>query len=182
MLQALAAPADTDQFIVMHQQGSHGPYYSQQVPDDLALFVPTCETSQLQDCSREEIVNAYDNTILYTDLFIAQTIERLEQLSDKYTTAVIYISDHGESLGEKGIYLHAAPYFMAPKEQLEVPMLAWLSEDFSQRFGIDQGCLERAAGTPISHDNLFSSVLGLLDITSKVYNPTLDIFRHCTGR
>jgi len=182
MLQALAAPADTNQFIVMHQQGSHGPFYSKQVPDNLAQFEPSCKTSQLQDCSSEEIVNAYDNTILYTDLFIAQTIERLEQLSDKYTTAAIYISDHGESLGEKGIYLHAAPYFMAPKEQLEVPMLTWLSEDFSQRFGIDKGCLKRAAGVPISHDNLFSSVLGLLDINSAVYNLELDIFRECTSR
>lgn len=182
MLQALAAPANTNQFIVMHQQGSHGPSYYKQVPDDLARFTPICTTSQLQDCSHQEIVNAYDNTILYTDLFIAQTIERLEQLSDSYTTAVIYISDHGESLGENGIYLHAAPYFMAPKEQLEVPMLAWLSDGFAKRFSVNKRCLKQANDRPISHDNLFSSVLGLLDINSAVYNLELDIFRECTSR
>ena len=182
MLQALAAPASNDQFIVMHQQGSHGPSYYKQTPENLAEFSPICKTSQLQDCSHEEIVNAYDNTILYTDLFIGQTIERLEQLSESYTTALIYISDHGESLGEKGIYLHAAPYFMAPKEQVEVPMLAWLSDGFSERFAVDRRCLKKAAERPISHDNLFSSVLGLLDISSAVYDLKLDIFRDCTSR
>ena len=182
MLPVLDTPVNTDRVIVMHQQGSHGPSYYKQIPEDMAFFSPSCETSQLQDCSREQIINAYDNTILYTDLFISQAIERLEQLSDRYTTAVIYISDHGESLGEKGIYLHAAPYFIAPTEQIQIPMLAWLSNSFSERFAIDRRCLKQTAAMPISHDNLFSSVLGLLDINSTLYNPVLDIFRGCTSR
>ena len=179
MLQALDNPAPSDQMIVMHQQGSHGPAYFKQVPDKQARFAPSCDTSQLQDCTHEQIVNAYDNTILYTDLFVSKTIDRLEELSDRYNTAVIYLSDHGESLGENGIYLHAAPFFMAPDEQTKIPMLAWMSDNFAEHFDIDRDCLKQRADQPLSHDNLFSSVLGMLDIESTVYNPELDMFRDC---
>jgi lipid A ethanolaminephosphotransferase len=179
MLQALDQPDPQDQVIVMHQQGSHGPAYYKQVPEEAAQFTPTCKTSQLQDCSHEQIVNAYDNTILYTDLFVSKVIERLDELSKTYHTAVIYLSDHGESLGEKGIYLHAAPYFMAPSEQVGIPMLAWLSDSFAERFDIEKECLKRDAAKPISHDNLFSSILGMLSIESTVYDPAMDIFRNC---
>jgi len=179
MLQALENPTSRDQVLVMHQLGSHGPAYFKQVPDNQAGFSPSCDTSQLQDCSHEQIINAYDNTILYTDLFISKAIDRLEELSDRYNTAVIYLSDHGESLGENGIYLHAAPFFMAPDEQTKIPMLTWMSDNFADHFDIDRDCLKRRADQPLSHDNLFSSVLGMLDIESTVYNPELDMFRDC---
>ena len=182
MLQALETPADTDTFMVLHQLGSHGPSYYKQTPDDQKAFLPDCETSQLQDCSQEEIINAYDNTILYTDLFLSKTIERLGALSERYNTALLYVSDHGESLGENGIYLHAAPYFMAPEEQTHVPMLAWLSNDFASRFGIDKGCLKAHADSPLSHDNIYSSLLGVLDIESTTYDSQLDLFAPCMNR
>jgi len=104
----------------------------------------------------------------------------LKELSDRYYTAMIYVSDHGESLGERGLYLHAAPYFMAPDEQTHIPMLAWFSDGFSQHFSIDKECLLDNAAEPVSHDNLFSSILGLLDIESDTYNEQLDIFKSCT--
>ena len=180
LLQTLEQPSVKDHFIVLHQQGSHGPPYYEQSPDDKKEFFPECQSSQLQSCTRQEIINAYDNTILYTDFFISSVIDRLKELSDRYYTAMIYVSDHGESLGERGLYLHAAPYFMAPDEQTHIPMLAWFSDGFSQHFSIDKECLLDNAAEPVSHDNLFSSILGLLDIESDTYNEQLDIFKSCT--
>ena len=94
-------------------------------------------------------------------------------------TAMLYFSDHGESLGENNMYLHGAPYFMAPEEQTRVPMMAWLSEGFTDRFGIDRNCLLARRDQSFSHDNIFHSVLGMLDVNTAVLNPGLDIFHAC---
>ncbi len=170
-----------DTVIVLHQLGNHGPSYYQRYPAAYERFTPTCTTSDLSQCSQEEITNSYDNAILYTDHILNQVIETLSSQS-AYAASMIYLSDHGESLGEKGLYLHGIPYAIAPNEQTQVPMLWWLSSDFAQRQGINTACLAQIANRPASHDNLFHSVLGLLNISTEVYREELDISRQCSGR
>ncbi|MBI3376369.1 MAG: phosphoethanolamine--lipid A transferase [Betaproteobacteria bacterium] len=172
--------ADRDLVVVLHQKGSHGPAYYLRVPEAFKLFRPVCGSNQLEKCPREEIVNAFDNTIVYTDHVLAKTIALLRQNAARFDTAMLYVSDHGESLGESGgVYLHGLPYAMAPIEQKHVPMLAWLSEGFRARFHIDQSCLASKRHEAYSHDHLFHSMLGLLDIQTRVYRPELDLFHGC---
>ncbi len=166
--------------IVLHQKGSHGPAYFQRVPAEFRKFTPVCHTNQLQECSRSEILNAYDNSILYTDYVLSRLIDFLKQHAADYDASLIYVSDHGESIGEGGIYLHGMPYMIAPEEQTHVPLLFWMSDGFASRFGIDGACLAASAGDEFSHDNLFHSLLGLLDIHTEIYAAGQDMFRSCT--
>jgi lipid A ethanolaminephosphotransferase len=168
-----------DLLLVLHQKGSHGPAYYLRYPDEFAHFTPVCQTNKLQDCSRETITNAYDNTILYTDHVLARVIELLKQQQDHYNTALWYMSDHGESLGENNLYLHGAPYSFAPETQTHVPMVQWISDGFAARSKLDLNCLRQVANRPVSHDNLFHSMLGILDIQTSAYQPELDLFKAC---
>jgi lipid A ethanolaminephosphotransferase len=182
LLQGLQQRIDrflNDGVIVLHQKGSHGPAYYQRYPETFKKFTPECEINQVQDCPREQIVNAYDNTILYTDYFLNQVIQFLQKNTDRYNTALLYISDHGESLGENGIYLHGLPYTLAPDEQIHIPFIVWLSPEFANSSNIDTECLKQHSGEAYSHDNLFHSLLGMLDIQTHEYDPELDIFNHC---
>jgi lipid A ethanolaminephosphotransferase len=174
--------ARDDLVVVLHQKGSHGPAYFKRYPAAFKRFEPVCETNQLEECSREAIVAGYDNTILYTDHFISRAIELLKDsvARDSVNAAMIYFSDHGESLGEHNLYLHGAPYMLAPAEQREVPFMLWMSKGFSDRFHIDQNCLAARSSQPFSHDNVFHSVLGMLRVRTAVYNPGLDVFSPCT--
>lgn len=165
-------------FIVLHQLGNHGPAYYRRYPASMRTFTPTCDTSDLSKCSREQIVNAYDNGVLYTDHFLAKTIAYLKTQTS-YDTAMLYLSDHGESLGEHGIYLHGLPYSIAPKEQTQIPMVMWLSQGFANSFHLNKDCLAQRAANPVSQDNLFHSILGMLQIESKYYDKSLDISAEC---
>lgn len=173
-----AATITQNTVIVLHQIGSHGPSYWLRYPADREMFSPACKTPQLADCSSDEIVNAYDNTIAFTDHVLAVAIDRLEA-EGRVIPALFYVSDHGESLGEDGVYLHGAPYFMAPPEQTEVPMVIWMSARFRDSLGLDQTCMARASGGAVSHDNVFSTVLGLLDVTTTARDPKLDLAGAC---
>ncbi|WP_377701624.1 phosphoethanolamine transferase [Pseudoduganella sp. UC29_71] len=174
--------AKKDLVIVLHQKGSHGPAYWKRYPAAHGKFGPVCETNDLEKCSRESIIAAYDNTILYTDLLLSKTIDLLEKTakSEDVDTAMIYFSDHGESLGESNMYLHGAPYIIAPEEQTHVPFMLWFSERFSQRFRVDTKCVAARSEQKFTHDNVFHSVLGLLDVSTAVYNPGLDLFHACS--
>jgi lipid A ethanolaminephosphotransferase len=180
-LPALIRSSSKDVVIVLHQKGSHGPAYWKRYPDSFGKWGPVCTTVSLEKCSTESIVAAYDNTILYTDHFLSTTIDLLRRSSshDGIDTAFLYFSDHGESLGENNLYLHGAPYIIAPEEQRRVPLMVWLSEGFRQRFHIDTKCLNARTGQPFSHDNVFHSMLGMLNVSTAVYNPALDIFHAC---
>jgi lipid A ethanolaminephosphotransferase len=169
-----------DAVIVLHMMGSHGPAYHKRYPADFERFQPACKESQFSRCERSQIVNAYDNTIVYTDYVLAQVIELL-RLNDSrgLPSAMLYLSDHGESLGENNIYLHGLPYAFAPDVQKHVPMLLWLSPKMQADFQIDTACLERRRHEPVSHDNFFHSVLGLLDVDTREYTRGLDIFASC---
>jgi len=173
-----------DMVVVLHQMGSHGPAYWKRYPPAFGKWGPVCDTPDLSKCSTEAIVAAYDNTILYTDHVLGSTIDLLRKIAveERIDTAFMYFSDHGESLGEKNMYLHGAPYFMAPAEQTRVPMMLWMSDGFQSRFGIDARCVAARSDAPLSHDNVFHSVLGMLDVSTAIYNPGADIFHACTRR
>ena len=162
----------SDILIVLHQMGNHGPAYYKRYPKSFERFTPVCETSQLEDCSEEQINNAYDNVILYTDYFLAKVIDLLKQNSSTFETAMFYISDHGESLGEKGVYLHGLPGFLAPEEQTHVATILWFGDNYDE---IDTELVRQKAGRDYSHDNVFHTVLGLMEVNTKLYNRDLDI-------
>ncbi len=163
--------------VVLHQMGSHGPAYHRRTPPAFKAFTPECTSNTLQDCTREALVNTYDNSIRYTDHLLARTVTWLK--TQTASTALLYVSDHGESLGENNLYLHGLPYALAPVEQKHVPMLAWLSPAMQQRTGVQTRCLNGQAQQPLTHDNLFHSVLGLMDVQTEAYQPKLDLFRAC---
>ncbi|MEK8049678.1 phosphoethanolamine--lipid A transferase [Ideonella sp. DXS22W] len=165
--------------LVMHQMGSHGPAYFKRSPPALKRFLPECTSATLQDCSREQLWNAYDNTIATTDHVLAGVIVWLKQQSARHDTAMVYLADHGESLGENGLYLHGLPYAVAPQVQKHVPWLTWLSPAFAARQKLDAACLAGRAGTPLSHDHLFHSMLGLAAVQTQAYQAGLDAYAAC---
>lgn len=167
--------------LVLHQMGSHGPAYHLRSPKAYKRFLPECMSNNLQDCSRSELLNAYDNSIVYTDHVLASTINWLKGQQTRYDTAMVYVSDHGESLGEKNLYLHGMPYSIAPDVQKHVPWISWLSPAFEQRNGIEMNCLRGRGDVPVSHDYFFHSVLGLLQVESAVYQRQLDIYAPCAA-
>jgi lipid A ethanolaminephosphotransferase len=160
-----------DVLIVLHQMGNHGPEYYRRYPKEFERFTPTCKSSELQNCTKQEIDNAYDNAIVYTDYFLSQVIQFLKKYDGDYETAMLYVSDHGESLGEHGIYLHAAPYLIAPKEQTHIPAIVWLGQHFD--FNTDQ--LKPYRDYPVSHDDLFCTLLGGYEIDAKMCEGPRDI-------
>ena len=178
-LKKTIASTDEDMFIILHQKGSHGPAYYLRTPNEFQQFQPLCKTSEMQFCRQQEIVNAYDNTILYSDFVISEVIEELHDSSEDYDSSLMYVSDHGESLGEKGLFLHGLPYMFAPSQQTDVPFMAWIPQSFAERFGIDIACLQSLSSEAFSHDNLFSTFLSWLNIETSEYTKDLDIFSSC---
>ncbi|ORM67415.1 phosphoethanolamine transferase EptA [Pantoea rwandensis] len=169
-----------DGIIVLHQMGSHGPAYYQRYPASFRRFTPTCDSNQIQDCDHQALVNTYDNSLLYTDDMVSRTIDKLKALSDRFNVALIYLSDHGESLGEHGMYLHGAPYVFAPSQQTHIPLLMWMSSGYAAAYHIDETCLrQQAAKEKVSQDNLFHTVLGLFNVQTQEYQPQLDMIRSC---
>jgi lipid A ethanolaminephosphotransferase len=178
-MEGIARDTHGNLFVVMHQLGSHGPAYYKRYPAVFKRFTPACETEDLRHCTEAEIVNAYDNSLLYTDFVLGKVIDFLDAAQKTHDTAMLYVSDHGESLGENGLYLHGMPYAIAPDVQKNVPFVMWLSPAFRRSFGIDQECLRSHAAQPASHDNLFHSLLGVLDVSTKVYDVQMDLFAPC---
>lgn len=158
--------------IVLHLQGSHGPTYYKRYPNEFKKFTPTCDTNELSTCSFVEISNTYDNTLFYTDYILSQIIDLAKQQNKKYgiNAAVIYMSDHGESLGENGIYLHGMPYMLAPKEQTSIPAIIY-SSNSKQMQNLDSN-----KNLPLSHDNLFSTLLGFFGVDTSDYKSSYDLF------
>lgn len=180
-LQHFIDTLDKDTVLVLHQMGSHGPEYFKRYPKEFERFTPVCESNALNNCSRESIVNGYDNTLVYTDHVLSTLIDLLRSNQDKVDTAMLYLSDHGESLGEYNLFLHGTPYMLAPEQQKHVAMFAWFSDSYKKSFAVDTRCLQQNREKPLSQDNLFHSMLGLLEVNSKVYNQDLDMFAGCRG-
>ncbi|WP_407334179.1 phosphoethanolamine transferase [Enterovibrio sp. 27052020O] len=168
-----------NRIVFLHLIGSHGPTYYQRYPASMAYFQPDCQRSDIENCTSEQIVNTYDNTIRYTDFVLSELIEKLKLRSDEFATAMVYLSDHGESLGEGGVFLHGLPYSFAPETQKKIPLLFWGSDDFMNQKQIDEACLRNKASQPFSHDNVSHTLLGIMDVSTEAYSQPLDIFAGC---
>lgn len=164
--------------IVLHMIGSHGPTYFKRYPSDKNVFTPDCQRSDIQNCSPEQLLNSYDNTIAYTDFVLSKIINELSILDrkDNIESSMLYISDHGESLGESGVYLHGLPYAFAPEQQTHVPMIFWTD---NAQTDFNTACLRDLSKAPISHDNIFDTLLSIMSVKSKVYNIDNDPFIDC---
>lgn len=176
---AVQSPSGADRFIVVHQNGSHGPAYSERYPLQDEHFSPACHSDRLDTCTHEEVVNAYDNSIRYTDRMLAELIGQLEGLQGEFNSVLIYASDHGESLGEQGLYLHGMPYSFAPDQQTKVPMLMWVSPGLREAHSLDDSCLATQAHATVSHDNLFHTILGAFGVRNQRYQSGLDLISGC---
>ncbi|GJQ07019.1 hypothetical protein CAPN010_11770 [Capnocytophaga cynodegmi] len=152
--------------IILHTSTSHGPTYNKKYPPQFEVFKPVCNSVELAKCSQEELMNAYDNTIIYTDYILHKVIENLKELKD-YKSTMLYVSDHGESLGEKNLYMHGLPMSLAPREQYEIPFIVWVSENSKQLKSFEN----------LSQNHVFHSVLNFLAIDSPIYNEEMNIFK-----
>ncbi len=176
-LQEYIDSTNEDIFIVLHQMGNHGPAYYKRYPKSYEKFTPVCKTNQLEKCTPEEIGNAYDNTLLYTDYFLSEIISLLKDVqNEKIETAMIYMSDHGESLGENGLYLHGLPYFMAPSEQTHIPAVMWFSNSLKEQINFKK--IKKNANNEYSHDNLFHTILGIMNVKTSIYDKQKDIINN----
>ncbi|AEE25450.1 sulfatase (plasmid) [Glaciecola sp. 4H-3-7+YE-5] len=176
--QKLATLTYEDTLIVLHMIGSHGPTYYKRYPDKNRIFIPDCQRSDIQNCSEEELTNTYDNTIAYTDFVLAKVIGELNTLSKfkNVETSMIYISDHGESLGESGIFLHGLPYAFAPREQTHVPLIYW-ADPSHQSNRVD--CANKFRNKKISHDNIFDFLLGEMSVDSTIFKMQNNPLNQC---
>jgi lipid A ethanolaminephosphotransferase len=165
--------------VVMHQMGSHGPAYYKRSPEAIKKFKPECKNNALQECTRAEVVNAYDNSIAYTDYFLNKVIAMLKSKAATIQGGMLYVSDHGESLGENNLYLHGLPYAIAPDVQKHIPWISWFANDFIGRHNLDTDCMAAQTDKKISHDNYFHTVLGLMDIQTELYKTDLDVYAPC---
>jgi lipid A ethanolaminephosphotransferase len=165
--------------LVLHQMGSHGPAYYKRSPAAAKRFLPECQTHALQDCDQSALINAYDNSIAYTDRVLAKSIDWLSRQAGAFDPMLLYVSDHGESLGENNMYLHGMPYALAPREQTHVPMLMWLPPQSEATIGVTRACLQERRDLPLSHDNLFHTVMGLMGVDSGLLKPALDLAAPC---
>ena len=177
-----SAQSASPMLVVLHQQGNHGPEYYKRSLKQQKQFLPECENNLLVQCQTEQIINAYHYALLATDELLDNTIALLQSLSDTYDTSMLYVSDHGESLGENGVYLHGLPYWMAPEAQTKVPMLMWLSAQTVRRNMIDTRCVQHNAEQAGSHDMLFSLLLGWMEVKSAAILPSQNIFEQCSGQ
>lgn len=175
----IESSSEKKNFIILHTLGSHGPKYYKRYPPEMAHFQPDCHQNDLANCTNQQIVNSYDNTIYYTDFVLAKIIDYLKKLKN-VNSNFIYISDHGESLGEKGLYLHAMPFRFAPEEQTHVPFLFWANASFLKDFHFDIECIKKEKNLTLSHDHIFHSYLRLMGIESPNYIQERDLFKNCT--
>lgn len=174
----IKAHKNKDILIVLHQMGNHGPAYYKRYPKEFEKFTPTCKTNQLEKCTQEEIGNTYDNAILYTDYFLSKVVNFLKPYSKSHETTMFYMSDHGESLGENGLYLHGMPYFMAPEEQTHIGAMMWFGDEMKK--DIDTAKLKSYSDKAFSHDNLFHTIIGLFEVDTKIYDKNMDILKDAT--
>lgn len=155
-----------DNLIILHQMGSHGPAYHKRYPKEFEKFKPACNTDDITKCSNEEINNAYDNSILYTDYFLGELIKELEKFTDTYEVTLLYVSDHGESLGENGVYLHGLPKAIAPKEQTHVPVFLWAPEGSSD---VNYEETFKLKDESFTHYDISDTLLRLTEVETNAY-------------
>ena len=173
------AKAKGTQLLVLHMLGNHGPSYFRRYPPAFARFKPACNHDDLARCTQAEIVNAYDNALLYTDHVLAQLIDELQAKAQSVDSVLLFVSDHGESLGENGLYLHGLPNAIAPDVQKRVPMVMWFSSGLAGPDLPDLACIKERAKQPAAHDNLFHTLLGLVDVRTALNDKAWDLTQPC---
>lgn len=161
-----------DILIVLHQMGNHGPAYYKRYPEEFERFTPACHTNELKDCTQEEISNAYDNVVLYTDYFLSEVINFLKPYDGGFETAMFYVSDHGESLGENGLYLHGMPKLFAPEAQTHVPAILWIGEHYDE---LSREAIMTRRHQRYTHDSIFHTLLSFMEAESEVYDLSMDL-------
>ena len=171
--------SDNDIFLILHQRGSHGPDYYNMYPAEFEKYTPVCKENVLSKCSTQGLNNAYDNAVEYTSYVLSKTMEYLQKMAEKYNVMMIYASDHGESLGENGIYLHSAVYKNAPDEQKHIPFLIWIPKETQKDFAVDMNCLKNMSAQYVSHDNIFHTILGFAGAKTELYSKEYDILKKC---
>ncbi len=174
--------SSNDLLVVLHQIGSHGPAYSERYPPAFGNFQPACQLHDLTRCNQTSLINAYDNTILYTDYNLAETIKVLDQAAPLATRMLLYVSDHGESLGEAGVYLHGLPRAFAPKNQTHVPMLTWMPKQTAERLSLSEACFQQQAFKPHTHDQIYSTIAGYFGFQERPYQTQNDLLAPCTDQ
>lgn len=166
----LLADGHPRRLIVLHTYGSHFKY-RERYPRSMAVFTPD-EADEVTASNRECLLNAYDNTILYTDLFLHTLINELRR--DGSTAAMLYTSDHGENIfdDERGLFLHASPRPSA--HELHVPLLIWLSDSYRAKYPDTAGCLESNTGQRVlTSASVFHTMLDIAGISTPVLTDTL---------
>ena len=161
--EVIASSDKSKMLIVIHTSTSHGPTYFKKYPKEFERFTPVCTTVEMSEANTEELINAYDNSILYTDYLIHTAIEQLREL-EGWRATLLFVSDHGESLGENNLYMHGMPKSMAPREQFEIPFIVWTSDS------------REIAKQSVGQYHVFHSVLNALSIESPIYDVEYDIF------
>ena len=156
--------------IILHTSTSHGPKYADKYPEEFGVYKPVARNVEEGEKNVGMLINAYDNTIRYTDFLLDSLINTLRSMDD-WNSAMIFISDHGESLGENKIFMHGLPMKLAPKVQYEIPFLVWTSKDFRDYKTEDE------LPAVLEQHYIFHSVLNLLSIQSPAYNRDYDIFK-----
>jgi lipid A ethanolaminephosphotransferase len=182
-LQALPAERRAQGVVlVLHPMGSHGPAYAKRSPPGRKPFQPECTSNVLQQCDRQALINAYDNSIAYADEVLAGVQHWLTQHAQAFDPGLLYVSDHGESLGENNLYLHGLPFALAPRAQKHVPWVMWLPEATQAALDVRMACLAQRRDEAFTHDHLFHTMLGLLRVQTDEYQPALDVWQPCRGR
>ena len=156
----------TKVFIVIHAYTNHGPAYDTNYPDQFRVFLPVCNTVEMSKTNKVELDNAYDNSVVYTDYLVHSVIETLRSIPSR-RAMMLFVSDHGESLGENNLYMHGVPMSMAPREQLEIPFVVWTSDNAS---------LSYKDLPEVTQYFVFHSILRLYGIDTPVYEEEKCVF------
>lgn len=165
LAEAITESGKNKVLVVLHTSTSHGPSYNKRYPAEFEKFSPVPQTVEMSTCPQDQLFNAYDNSILFTDYILDSTINILKGL-EGWNSTMIFVSDHGESLGEGNLYMHGVPYSIAPKEQIEIPYIVWTSNAGQEYKDIDMA----------SQYSVFHSVLYKLNVESPVYDEEMNIF------
>ena len=164
LAEEIAASEKDKLFIVIHGYTNHGPQYNTNYPAEFEVFTPVSNTTEMSKVSQEELFNAYDNSIVYTDWLIHSVISTLKESGRR--GCVLYVSDHGESLGENNLYMHGVPYSMAPREQLEIPFLVWTSDPALRFRDLPE----------VGQHHVFHTVLDFFGVESPAFDENMSIF------
>jgi lipid A ethanolaminephosphotransferase len=164
--------------IFLHFRGSHGTEYYKRYPQEYEKWSPSCKEKELRKCNKESIINSYNNSIRYNMKLVADTIKTLQE-EKNINTALFFVSDHGEAIGDNGFYLHATPLIFTKESVGKVASFMWFSNNFLKELQLNKQCMQDKETEKLTHFNIFHTTLNILKIKNENYNENLDIFKLC---